>query len=212
MSATFVTILTVLAVINRLAQANPIPDALLGERANLCVPCRPTTSYSVGHQFDWTTDWKMIGGYSCTSTKDAPCTLQAGHEITVGVTVTAGLDLGLSFKDIFNAGVSGSVSYERSTTTTTAVQVGCPKGVWCGFMHQDGVLVVQGYKKVQLFCPDDSGQCGHTHDLSNDWYEVWMPKKASNGQILTKVVSCACPEGDMTKKPKDLAVCPTKCL
>jgi hypothetical protein len=205
--------LTLLAASALGVSANPLRNVF--ERETVCPPCVKTTSYSVTHQYDWKSSPLLIRGPSCEGVGDnAPCQLQQGYEFSVGTSIDVGASLGLDFKEIFNAGVSGSVSYEQSRSTSVSVTVTCPPNVQCGFLHQDAITVVQGYKRVYEDCGSRSLACGSgavNQDLSNDYYSVDMPKLGDNGFPITEIMACACPDSDMSNKPYGMYVCPENC-
>lgn len=68
----------------------------------------------------------------------------------MAVTVTVGLDLGLSFGDIVDAGVSGSISITEETGSTDTAEVECPAGVWtCALVMTPTLREVSGVQTTK---------------------------------------------------------------
>lgn len=90
--------------------------------------------------------------------------------------------------------------------------VQCPDNVQCGFMHQDAIHIVQGYKKVTRDCSNQVA-CGGggVQDVSDDYYVVDFPKTGDNGFPITEILACACPDSDLSMKPDGMYVCPENC-
>jgi hypothetical protein len=106
------------------------------------------------------------------------------------------LNLGLSFKSIFEAGVSVSVAIQTTKTTATAGEVECPKGLLCGALQQDSVRIVQGYKRrvstcTSCYLPD--------LELSSEPYTVHFPRLGDNGIAITTLYVCGCPDYDLSQ-------------
>jgi hypothetical protein len=194
------------------ASANPIPspdqDMNLAARDLPCIPCREEVEYTITHQYNWKDSPRLIKGFSC----NGACSLEAGHEYSTGVTVEIGANLGLSFKDIFSAGISTSVSYSTSVTTTTGASVDCPEGVLCGLLHQDAIQVVQGYRTCVSKCSSGQRSCGTTRELSSDHFTANFPCTGDNGTPITALYICGCPDSDLSRLPSGMYTCPEACL
>jgi hypothetical protein len=187
------------------ANATPLPDLD-------CAECVDRDEYSITNTFDWKGPFQLIYGPSCEGVPGAPCQLQQGHEYSTGVSVEIGVELGLDFKKIFSGGIGASVALEESRAVNTAVTVTCPDYVQCGFIHQDAIRVVQGYKKSVRDCSANAGFCEHgVYELSNNFYEVFFPKLGDNGFPVAEIMPCACPDGDLSKKPHGMYICPRNC-
>ncbi|KAL8885405.1 MAG: hypothetical protein Q9205_007126 [Flavoplaca limonia] len=88
-------------------------------------------------------------------TNPIECQLGRENSYTVGVTTTVGGDLGLSFADVFSAGINAEVSYSEEEGTTDTNQQVCG-GPWsCSMILTPAVQEVAGNVWRWTGCPSE---------------------------------------------------------
>ena len=95
-----------------------------------------------------------IGKVTYKDSSDGQLTDQTTY--SVGVTVEVGINLGLDYNGIVQAGLSGSVSTTTEKGTTQGVSDTCPKGDWyCALSITPTMTKVYGTLTYYNSCEED---------------------------------------------------------
>lgn len=212
------TVTYILAFSLRLTLANPVSAPQWG---GLVYPWEPhysiTRQTTVGGTVQQLPDnctpkgeeRKLHLAVRCYSANASPpaCTLGSALSYSVGVTITAGASFSLDLKEIFNIGITFSVSTEETNGVTDSVDTLC-KGLWtCFAIIRPTVVQVDEVKwtTAKQWTFDNCGK-----ETGNP-YTVQYPALSKDHNPIIHAEACTCQNYPNFADPKAPPFCPSNC-
>lgn len=159
--------------------ASPVPDPQNIFPPPTCIEGDGQVKYTVDSQKHIQAP-QIIGDYTVSGGDS----LTKSSTFSQGTTVTVGTDLSLA--KIVGVGLSASVSYTTTKSTTEGASAPCPKGPWkCGLAIFPSMLEVKGQQLAKHKHPQPCKKVPAP-------YTVQYPIIGESGAVQARVEVCAC--------------------